>query len=55
MADSAKNEFIYRNRSVPKEYWTMTQEQKREWAKSLLESFSPNPEVRERAQKKNDK
>ena len=50
----AKNEdaFVYRNRSVPKEYWNMTMEQKREWAKSFLESLSPNPEVRERSSKK---
>lgn len=43
--------FIYRNRSVPKEYWGMTMEQKKEWVKKFLESLSPNAEVRQRSPK----
>ena len=51
MADKDKH-FTFRNRQVPQEYWNMTMEQKREWAKSFLESLSPNSEVRERSSKK---
>lgn len=47
MADST-NRFIFRNRQVPKEYWDMTPEQKREWVTKFLESFSPNDAVRDK-------
>jgi hypothetical protein len=50
MAD--KNErFIFRNRQVPEEYWSMTPEQKKQWVTKFLESFSPNDAVRDRTTK----
>jgi len=49
MADS-KNRFVFRNSNIPKEYWTMTPEQKREWVKQFLQTFSGNEEVKKRSQ-----
>ena len=51
MADKKKPEMSFRNVSVPKEFWSMTLEQQREFARKFLMRFSPNEEVRKQSEK----